>query len=251
MNENNSSTGLWRTEPNVKLGKPGRYEEIKRRTPSGQQRGGPAPDAQRESTELPETDRKVGQTIAYMLQHLNQHIEVAKLAALVNVSPSHFFALFKRRTGCAPIDFFIRLRMQHACQLLDGTSLNVKEVAGVLGYDDPFYFSRTFKAVNHVAPTDYRSMPRERKDAVRNAALPPALVGASQANSALALGLSAPPQEFSPAAGDTGLPPARESDGRRDRHSNGRILHGRPAFACSTQDSYCHTKSDGAEISRS
>src|SRR5438128_1367993 len=102
-----------------------------------------------------ETDRKIEQTIAYMAQHLNKPLPVARLAALANISPSHFFALFKRRTGCAPIDYFIRLRMHHACRLLEQTSLNVKEIAAVLGYDDPFYFSRVFKSVNHVAPTEY------------------------------------------------------------------------------------------------
>ncbi|HKI69808.1 MAG TPA: helix-turn-helix transcriptional regulator, partial [Verrucomicrobiae bacterium] len=75
-------------------------------------------------------------------------------------------------TGCAPIDFFIRLRMQHACKLLDGTALSVKEIAAELGYEDPFYFSRTFKSVNHVAPSEYRTMPKELKDKLKPARLP-------------------------------------------------------------------------------
>jgi AraC-like DNA-binding protein len=112
---------------------------------------------------------KIEQSIRFMREHLDKPLQVAKLAALVNISPSHFFALFKRRTGCAPIDFFIRLRMDHACRLLDGTLLNVKEVAAALGYDDPFYFSRAFKAVNHVAPSEYRMMAPEFKDAIRGA----------------------------------------------------------------------------------
>jgi len=116
-----------------------------------------------------ETDRKIEQTIAYMAQHLNKPLPVARLAALANISPSHFFALFKRRTGCAPIDFFIRLRMHHACRLLDQTSLNVKEVAAALGYDDPFYFSRVFKSVNRVAPTEYRTMGKDSKGLEENA----------------------------------------------------------------------------------
>ncbi|HXR07467.1 MAG TPA: helix-turn-helix domain-containing protein, partial [Candidatus Acidoferrum sp.] len=51
---------------------------------------------------------------------------------------------------------FIRLRMRQACRLLAATSMSVKEVAAVLGYDDPFYFSRLFKSVNGTPPTDYR-----------------------------------------------------------------------------------------------
>ena len=112
--------------------------------------------------------RKIEQSIAYMLRHLDEPLQVSTLAARASISPSHFFALFKRQIGCAPIDYFIRLRMQHACRLLDETMLSVKEVAGTLGYDDPFYFSRIFKSVNHVAPSEYRLLKNGAKEAVRN-----------------------------------------------------------------------------------
>ncbi len=117
------------------------------------------------------SSQKIERSIAYMMQHLDKPLHVAKLATLANISPSHYFALFKRRIGCAPIDFFIRLRMQHACELLDGTSLSVKEIAAELGYDDPFYFSRTFKSVNRIAPSAYRTMPDKLKNTVKSAVL--------------------------------------------------------------------------------
>lgn len=104
---------------------------------------------------------RIEQSIAYMAQHLDQPLQVATLAALANISPSHFFALFKRRIGSAPMDYFTRLRMQRACRLLHDTNLSVKEVASKLGYDDPFYFSRVFKSVNSMAPSDYRVAQRE------------------------------------------------------------------------------------------
>jgi transcriptional regulator GlxA family with amidase domain len=110
-----------------------------------------------------ETVRKVERSIAYMTDHLNQPLQVSTLAALANVSPSHFFALFKKRTGCPPIDFFTRLRMRHASRLLGSTSASVKEVAAALGYDDPFYFSRVFKSVHNVPPSRYR-MARQEGD---------------------------------------------------------------------------------------
>jgi AraC-like DNA-binding protein len=115
-----------------------------------------------------EAVRKIEQSIAYMLRHLDEPLQVATLATQANISASHFFALFKRRIGCAPIDYFIRLRMQHACRLLDETGLSVKEVAATLGYDDPFYFSRIFKSVNHVAPSEYRLLKNGAKQAVRS-----------------------------------------------------------------------------------
>ena len=107
---------------------------------------------------------RIERCVAYMAQNLDKPLQVATLAAQANISASHFFALFKRRIGSAPMDYFTRLRMKHACRLLECTSLNVKEVATELGYDDPFYFSRVFKSVNHVAPSDYRAEQREMAD---------------------------------------------------------------------------------------
>ena len=104
---------------------------------------------------------RIEQSVAYMAQHLDRPLQVATLAARANISPSHFFALFKRRIGSAPMDYFTRLRMERACQLLETTSLSVKEVAAELGYEDPFYFSRVFKSVNQLAPSDYRAAQRE------------------------------------------------------------------------------------------
>jgi AraC-like DNA-binding protein len=117
------------------------------------------------------TARRIEQTIAYMMEHLDQPLHVATLAATANTSPSHFFALFKRRTGLPPICYFIRLRMQRACELLQDESLHVKEIAACLGYDDPFYFSRVFKSVNRVAPTEYRMSQKARCASPRMASL--------------------------------------------------------------------------------
>lgn len=103
-----------------------------------------------------EIAERIGRSIAYMIEHLDQPLQVSTLAAQASVSPSHYFALFKRQTGTAPIDFFIRLRMNHARELLDSTCSSVKEVAAAMGYDDPFYFSRVFKSVHSVAPAEYR-----------------------------------------------------------------------------------------------
>ena len=106
----------------------------------------------------PNARQKVAQSIAYMKQHLSKSLKVAAVAQLAGLSPSHYNALFKEQTGYSPIDYFIRLRMHQACQLLDTTTLSVKRIAAVIGYDDPLYFSRVFKGVNDVSPSEYRLM---------------------------------------------------------------------------------------------
>ena len=107
-----------------------------------------------------EPESRIQQCIAFMCQHLDQPLQVAALAARASTSPSHFFVLFKRVTGSPPIDYFIRLRMQRARQLLETGPLQVKEVAAAVGYEDPFYFSRVFKSLYRLAPSHYRARRR-------------------------------------------------------------------------------------------
>ena len=79
-----------------------------------------------------------------------------ELATAAKVSVAHYSALFRRQTGFSPIDFLIRLRVQHACRLLDTTGLSVGEVAEQAGYTDPYYFTRCFRRVMGTTPRLYR-----------------------------------------------------------------------------------------------
>ncbi len=99
---------------------------------------------------------KVAQAIIYMSEHLDQPLRVSALAALANLSQAHFSVLFKQQTGCSPRDYLHLLRIHRACQLLRGSTLNVKEIASRLGYQDQFHFSRQFKAFQGLSPTEYR-----------------------------------------------------------------------------------------------
>jgi AraC-like DNA-binding protein len=115
---------------------------------------------------------KVEQTVDYMANHLTESLSVNQLASVAHVSPSHYFAIFKRQTGYAPIDFLIHLRMFRGCVLLDRTSLAVKEIAAALGYEDAFYFSRLFKRVSEVSPRAYRLLPAPMRENIRARILP-------------------------------------------------------------------------------
>ena len=83
-----------------------------------------------------------------------------ELAAAAGLSVTHYSALFRRYAGFAPIDFLIRLRVQHACRLLDTTRLAVGQVAARTGYADPYYFTRCFRRVMGCPPRAYRKVPK-------------------------------------------------------------------------------------------
>lgn len=92
------------------------------------------------------------------LMHLriDRELDLDDLARVANLSKFHFIRKFKQLTGHAPIQHFIHLKMQHACQLLDTSQEPVKRIANRVGYEDPHYFSRLFKRVIGVSPQHYR-----------------------------------------------------------------------------------------------
>ena len=98
----------------------------------------------------------VDSAILYMQAHINEPIKLKELCRHINYSPSRFCSLFKQKTGYAPIDYFIQMKMQKASQELDFTDRNIKDIALSLGFDDPYYFSKCYRKAIGLSPQKYR-----------------------------------------------------------------------------------------------
>ncbi|WP_460782921.1 AraC family transcriptional regulator [Microbacterium tumbae] len=106
---------------------------------------------------LPAEGSPLERAMRYLETRLDGSIHVSELAAIVGMSPSHLSALFRKATGGGPAAFHASLKMARARALLDGTTLSIGEVASAVGYGDPLYFSRHFRRVHGVNPTEYRA----------------------------------------------------------------------------------------------
>jgi len=91
-----------------------------------------------------------------MRSSLARPFRLEELAAAANLSVPHFSELFRQQTGYAPIDYLIRQRIQRACLLLDTTVSAVSKIATEVGYNDPYYFTRSFRRVMGCPPRAYR-----------------------------------------------------------------------------------------------
>lgn len=98
----------------------------------------------------------VGNVIEYMLANISQRRTLDDFATQACLSRSYFSRQFRKKTGYAPVDYFIRLKMQRACELLETTQMTVGEISRGLSYQDQYYFSRIFKKIEGVHPTQYR-----------------------------------------------------------------------------------------------
>lgn len=99
---------------------------------------------------------RIDKSVEFMKGHLRESLTVASLAALVNLSRSHYTALFRRITGYAPLNYLNHLRMQRAVELLNSTDWPIKQISEHLGFSDQFYFSRAFRKMHSHSPSEHR-----------------------------------------------------------------------------------------------
>jgi AraC family transcriptional regulator of arabinose operon len=99
---------------------------------------------------------RIDKSIEFMQGHLRERLTIATLAALVNLSRSHYTTLFRRVTGYAPLSYLNHLRMQQAVELLNTTDLSIKHISDRLGFSDQFYFSRAFSKMHNHSPSEHR-----------------------------------------------------------------------------------------------
>lgn len=96
-------------------------------------------------------------SIEFMQHNIEQVLTLKQLAAEAHISTSHYAALFRKKTGYPPLEYFNHIKIQKACQYLHFTNLQVKEIAYKLGINDPYYFSRFFSKIMGMSPVEYRN----------------------------------------------------------------------------------------------
>ena len=100
---------------------------------------------------------KLRRTLAYIQAHLAEKLSLTTLAAVAQMSPSHFAHLFKHATGLAPHQYVLRCRMEHAKRLLASTDLALMDIVHQVGCADHSHFTALFRKHVTMTPKAYRS----------------------------------------------------------------------------------------------
>jgi AraC family transcriptional regulator, arabinose operon regulatory protein len=87
----------------------------------------------------------------------DRSISLDDLAKRIHVSRWHFCREFKKHFGTSPIEYMLRLRMQHAANLLRDPDLNISDIGRQCGYNDLFHFSKLFRKHHGLSPRHMRN----------------------------------------------------------------------------------------------
>jgi AraC-like DNA-binding protein len=95
--------------------------------------------------------------VEFIEAHLDRPINLARLAAVVHLSPFHFHRQFKRATGSTPHQYIVQKRIERAKALLSDSQLPLVEVAAQAGFANQSHFGSTFRKVTSMTPRRFRN----------------------------------------------------------------------------------------------
>lgn len=98
----------------------------------------------------------ISEAMAYIKGNHQKDIRLKDVAEIVSISPQYFSKIFKDELGVNFIDYLTSIRMNEAKTMLREGQLSIKEICYKIGYNDPNYFSRLFKKVEGISPTEFQ-----------------------------------------------------------------------------------------------
>lgn len=101
--------------------------------------------------------KEIEDAIHYFNENYRQNINIEAYAASRHMSTSCFIRNFKRYCNMTPLNYILSIRIANAKSLLENTSYNISEIASIVGYDNPLYFSRLFHKHEGFSPSEYRN----------------------------------------------------------------------------------------------
>jgi len=107
-----------------------------------------------------ETDKGnlyIRKALRFMQDNYGEHLELAKVAEYVGLSPSYFSALFNQIVGVSFREQLCRIRVEESKRLLLQKDYSLVDIALAMGFPDQSYYCKVFKRIVGVTPGKYRS----------------------------------------------------------------------------------------------
>lgn len=104
------------------------------------------------------SDKLVYLAKRYINEHYTEKLTLSDIADHLRISSGHLSTTFSRYMNLTISDYIAQVKIEHAKELIDSGQYLIYEIAGQLGFDNAYYFSKVFKKVTGMSPRDYDSL---------------------------------------------------------------------------------------------
>lgn len=100
--------------------------------------------------------QKILEAVRYFNEHFFEPLSVSEYAKNQHISVCWFIRSFRLSMGVSPMQYITSVRLNRARTLLESSDYPIQEIAAMVGYDNPLYFSRIFHRYMGESPSRYR-----------------------------------------------------------------------------------------------
>lgn len=101
-------------------------------------------------------DSYISKALQYIEMNYSRKLTVSMIADWVGLNRSYLNSIFKEELGKSLQQYLIEFRILKACELLESENLSIGDVSRSVGYTDQLLFSKVFKRLHGVTPSEYR-----------------------------------------------------------------------------------------------
>lgn len=100
----------------------------------------------------------------YLEEHIQQYVSIEEICHDNLIGRSQLQKMFREQHQCGVIEFFSRMKIEFAKQLIRENQMNFTQISDFLGYSSIHYFSRQFKKISGMTPSEYATSIKARSE---------------------------------------------------------------------------------------
>ncbi len=100
----------------------------------------------------------VSAAIEWIKRNYSNQINLEEMSTEIGISYSHLTREFNKEQCITPVQFLTKIRMEHGIQLLLNTNWSIEKIAEECGFSSGNYFTKVYKKVMHITPSEYRHL---------------------------------------------------------------------------------------------
>lgn len=101
------------------------------------------------------TDKIVEAAKEYVRENYGEKLTLAAIASKIGISQGYLSSVFKKQTGGNLNDYINQMKIEKAKDLLEKHEYMMYEISDMLGFENPYYFSKVFKKLTGITPSEY------------------------------------------------------------------------------------------------
>lgn len=111
-------------------------------------------------------ENRLENILSFLEAHICEQLTVTDICSAFALSRSALQSLFHEKKNCGVMDYFNHMKIERAKEMIRNGNMNVTEISCFLSYSSLQYFSKQFRKITGMSPTEYCSSVKGLSEAV-------------------------------------------------------------------------------------